>query len=202
MNAEERIAELFGESTADFEAERLILNATELILGLMEHEGLTRSGLAERIGKSKGHVSQLLNGERNMTLRTLAEIAHAVGHRIEVRVSDLQAPPNYPVIVLHTDDGDGLTACTGQPMPGPAGDVYRNVPRYFCEACARVNVYEEEEMMDISADDLLYEAWAVIANAGWDGAGKSEGWQEAAVRWRDKWHAYLDSRTAADAEEE
>ena len=69
---------------ADFEAERLILNATELILELMEHEGLTRSELAERIGKSKGHVSQLLNGERNMTLRTLAEIAHAVGHRIEL----------------------------------------------------------------------------------------------------------------------
>lgn len=84
MNAEERIAELLGESTADFEAEHLIFNATELILGLMEHEGLTRSELAERIGKSKGHVSQLLNGERNMTLRTLAEIAHAVGHRIEL----------------------------------------------------------------------------------------------------------------------
>lgn len=89
MNAEERIAELLGESTADFEAERLILNATELILELMEHEGLTRSELAERIGKSKGHVSQLLNGERNMTLRTLAEIAHAVGHRIELGARSL-----------------------------------------------------------------------------------------------------------------
>ena len=56
-----------------------------------------------------------------------------------------------------------------------------------------------ETMMDISADDLLYEAWAVIANAGWDGADKSEGWQEAAVRWRDKWHAYLeDSRPDLD----
>ena len=56
-----------------------------------------------------------------------------------------------------------------------------------------------ETMMDISADDLLYEAWAVIANAGWDGADKSEGWQEAAVRWRDKWHAYLEDPTLADA---
>ena len=105
----------------------------------------------------------------------------------------MDSPPNYPVIVVHTDDGNGLTACTGQPMPGPAGDVYRNVPRYFCQACARVRG-------GISADDLLYEAWAVIANAGWDGADKSEGWQEAAVRWRDKWHAYLDETT--DAEEE
>lgn len=55
-------------------------------------------------------------------------------------------------------------------------------------------------VVDISADDLLYEAWTVIANAGWDGADKSEGWQEAAVRWRDKWHAYQDSRP--DKEEE
>jgi hypothetical protein len=53
-------------------------------------------------------------------------------------MSDLQAPPNYPVIVVHIEDGNGLTACTGQPMPGPAGDVYRNVPRYFCQACAKV----------------------------------------------------------------
>src|SRR5690606_7451401 len=56
-----------------------------------------------------------------------------------------------------------------------------------------------ETMMDISADDLLYEAWAVIANAGWDGAGKPEGWQEAAVRWRDKWHAYLSHDPAASS---
>ena len=44
------------------------------------------------------------------------------------------SPPNYPVIVVHTDDGNGLTAFAGQPirlfgqyrtpnMSGPAGDV-------------------------------------------------------------------------------
>lgn len=82
-------AELLGESTTDFEAERLILNATELILKLMEHEGLTMSELAERIGRYKGYVSQLLNGERSMTLKTLAEIAHAMGYRIELGARSL-----------------------------------------------------------------------------------------------------------------
>src|SRR5690606_26524558 len=52
--------------------------------------------------------------------------AEGVGRR-ERMMSDLQAAPNYPVIVLHTDDGNGLTAGTGQPMPGPAGDAYRDV---------------------------------------------------------------------------
>jgi len=35
--------------------------------------------------------------------------------------------------------------------------------------------------------DLLEEAWILIANAGWDGLAKTPGWQEAAVRWRDRY---------------
>lgn len=40
--------------------------------------------------------------------------------------------------------------------------------------------------------DLLYEAWGVIANAGWDDSPKSEGWDDAAKGWRDKYHKLLD----------
>jgi len=40
-------------------------------------------------------------------------------------------------------------------------------------------------------DDLLYDAWAIIANAGWDGLDKTPGWQETAVRWRDAYHRTL-----------
>jgi hypothetical protein len=43
-----------------------------------------------------------------------------------------------------------------------------------------------------AAADLLYEAWGLIANAGWDGLDKTEGWQEAAIQWRDKYHEWLD----------
>jgi hypothetical protein len=43
--------------------------------------------------------------------------------------------------------------------------------------------------------ELLYQAWAVIANAGWEGMAKSPGWQEAAVRWRDDFHALLARRS-------
>ena len=63
------------------EQERLILEVTELICGIMEEERISRSELAKRLQKSKGHVSQLLDGSRNMTLRTLAEILSALGRR-------------------------------------------------------------------------------------------------------------------------
>jgi len=42
---------------------------------------------------------------------------------------------------------------------------------------------------DDPPDDLLYEAWVVIANApGWN---TDTEWQQAAERWRDKYHATL-----------
>ena len=39
---------------------------------------------------------------------------------------------------------------------------------------------------------LLEAAWGVIANAGWDDCAKTTGWQEAAGRWRDGYHRWLD----------
>ena len=56
----------------------------------------------------------------------------------------------------------------------------------------------------VKDDDLLYEAWGVIANAGnaptnWRINGTTDHltplereWVEAAERWRDKWHAHLE----------
>lgn len=45
-----------------------------------------------------------------------------------------------------------------------------------------------------STDELLYLAWGVIANAGFTpDQEKTEGWHEAAERWRDDYHAYLDA---------
>lgn len=66
------------------EQEMLLLAATELICELLEKKRLSRAELAKRIGKSKAFVSQILSGRRNMTLRTLAEVAWALDARIEL----------------------------------------------------------------------------------------------------------------------
>lgn len=39
--------------------------------------------------------------------------------------------------------------------------------------------------------DLLESAWGLIAGAGWGGLAKTEGWQAAAVVWRDRYHLML-----------
>jgi transcriptional regulator with XRE-family HTH domain len=59
--------------------ESLILDVTEKIHEQMEALGVSRAQLAERMGKSKAYVSQLLSGSRNMTLRSLADISFALG---------------------------------------------------------------------------------------------------------------------------
>jgi transcriptional regulator with XRE-family HTH domain len=61
--------------------ETLILEATETIVDLLEQQHITRQELAARLGKSKGFVSQLLSGERNMTLRTLSDLGYVLGQR-------------------------------------------------------------------------------------------------------------------------
>lgn len=66
------------------EEERLILDGTELIFELLEKKGLTKSDLARLLGKTRGYVSQVLSGSRNMTLRTLAEMACALDYRIKL----------------------------------------------------------------------------------------------------------------------
>jgi transcriptional regulator with XRE-family HTH domain len=62
--------------------EELILEVTETICDILENEKISRKGLADRLGKSKGFVSQLLNGGRNLTLRTMADNFHVLGYKV------------------------------------------------------------------------------------------------------------------------
>jgi transcriptional regulator with XRE-family HTH domain len=65
--------------------EEFILEVTEVICGLLEQEKIPRKELADRLGKTKGFVSQLLNGGRNLTLRTVADILHMLGYKVSLR---------------------------------------------------------------------------------------------------------------------
>lgn len=47
----------------------------------------------------------------------------------------------------------------------------------------------------VLADEVLYEAWTLLANVSEGDWTKQAGeWQEAVVRWRDRFHAILDLR--------
>lgn len=76
--------ELFGAWIQDKEnkklfcQENLILEVSELIQGELDSKKVTRKELAEKLGKSKSFVSQILSGSRNLTLRTLSDICYAL----------------------------------------------------------------------------------------------------------------------------
>lgn len=56
----------------------LIWAVTEALRGALMNDDLTQAELAKRLGKSRALVSQILCGERNMTLRTAASLASAL----------------------------------------------------------------------------------------------------------------------------
>jgi transcriptional regulator with XRE-family HTH domain len=70
-----------------FAQEALIVDVAEEIWAALEEEQLSKADLAARLDKSKAFITQILNGSRNMTLRTLADVATALGRKIFIRVS-------------------------------------------------------------------------------------------------------------------
>ena len=62
----------------DFLAEGMALAIVEDALSIMESKGLSRSDLANRMGVSRAHISQLFNAHPNLTLRTIAQLAVAL----------------------------------------------------------------------------------------------------------------------------
>ncbi|WP_025122152.1 MULTISPECIES: helix-turn-helix domain-containing protein [unclassified Serratia (in: enterobacteria)] len=73
-------------SEREMACERLLFNTTEDILLAMQDSGVTQSVLAKKIGKSRPYVSKLLDGTRNMTLKTLADISFALGAEAKVAI--------------------------------------------------------------------------------------------------------------------
>lgn len=65
------------------EAQRLAVIASAAIERAMAHAGLKRSRLAKKLGVLKSRVSKVLDGETNMTLKTLAQFGLACDVRWE-----------------------------------------------------------------------------------------------------------------------
>ena len=70
--------------------EALAAEAAEVIAALMAEQNLTKADLARRLNKSRAWVTQLLSGKTNMTVRTLAEVAHALEAEIKLQALPLK----------------------------------------------------------------------------------------------------------------
>lgn len=74
--------------------EELILEVTETLCELLEKEKISRKELADRLGRTKGFISQLLNGGRNLTLRTVADILNVLGYKVSLTPKKLRKESN------------------------------------------------------------------------------------------------------------
>lgn len=72
-----------------FLQERAIIEVTQLICILMEEEGVSKAELAKRLNTSKANVTQILDGRRNMTIRTVSDILFHLGHALEFGAKNL-----------------------------------------------------------------------------------------------------------------
>lgn len=79
-----------AEARREYEQERLIVGAFESIADAMESAGLSYADLARQLGCSRSHITQLFSGQRNATLRTIADLAWACRSRAVVSLEPMK----------------------------------------------------------------------------------------------------------------
>jgi transcriptional regulator with XRE-family HTH domain len=72
---------------------KLARQAASALAGLLAQRGMTRSDLAKHMGVSPGRVSQILSGDSNLTMKSLASAAKSLGVNVEVTFSQPAAMP-------------------------------------------------------------------------------------------------------------
>jgi transcriptional regulator with XRE-family HTH domain len=87
-----------------FAEERLILDVAQKVWEVMEEAKVSRSALAESLSRTRSYITQVLSGNTNLTLRTLAAIGDALNYDVKF---ELNAKPKIVA-------GEQLTL-TGEP---------------------------------------------------------------------------------------
>lgn len=83
-----------------YQQERAILELTELVCEIMEEKGVSRSDMARRLGKTKGYVTQLLDGRANMTVRTISDVFGALDRALHFQDGPLSVTNAAPVLFI------------------------------------------------------------------------------------------------------
>lgn len=81
-----------------FEEELLYGEVSDSFGALLESTGMSKKELARRLGVSQGRVSQILSGEENLTLRTVAALAWALGLRANLQLEPLRDRVGTPAM--------------------------------------------------------------------------------------------------------
>lgn len=115
------------ESLKLYQQERSIMQVTELICALMEARGISRADLAEAMNKSRSYVTQLLDGETNMTIRTISDAFTALGREMQLY--------HCPISILQEKETkEKMETVYSETLDWPATPVARSYEMHFATA--------------------------------------------------------------------
>ncbi len=77
-----------AEQHDEYHTEGAILEFTEDLIRVMNRRGLTRTQLANKLGKKPAYITKLLGGENNFTLATMVKVARALDMELKVRLEE------------------------------------------------------------------------------------------------------------------
>jgi transcriptional regulator with XRE-family HTH domain len=101
-----------SESNVELAGAQLARQASASLAGLLAGLGKSRSDLAKAMRVSPGRVSQIMSGDANLTMRTLAAAAEALGADVEIKFS-----PRRPLTA------ESLSVSNGEPLSLRKGSV-------------------------------------------------------------------------------
>ena len=117
-----------------FQQKRVILDVAILIRRLLKEQGLSKSDLAGRLGRSKAFITQLLDGRANMTLRTISDVLCVLGHSLTVSPAVLEIEAKGPPIFTikweedHAKGGDSIAPAPTRTQGPNAGPPLMKLP--------------------------------------------------------------------------
>ncbi|MDO8690313.1 MAG: helix-turn-helix transcriptional regulator [Dehalococcoidia bacterium] len=76
------------ERDPDYVAEGLAIQIIEDVIRSMQRKGISRSDLASIMGVARAYITRMFNAPPNLTLRSIAQLALALGLNPEVRLSE------------------------------------------------------------------------------------------------------------------
>lgn len=100
MNSERSFQSLLkkARSGVAFWVSRAKEKFAEDIFAMMEDEGISKSELASRLGKSPAYVTKILRGQSNFTIESMVVLARTLDAEVDIRVKKVRpvvlAPEN------------------------------------------------------------------------------------------------------------
>jgi transcriptional regulator with XRE-family HTH domain len=92
-------------SSIAYWTELAVLDYTSALWAAMRRDGVSQAELANRIAKKPAYISRVLNGAPNITIRTMVEMALALGMRVQVNLLEKEAAgATYTSIARNVED--------------------------------------------------------------------------------------------------